>query len=173
MQDEFIAQMTGLVQAQNRTLLKLAGAAELLAIWFYALAIIGLTLGYREWNSLIITSFFLPCRLAALGTSDFAWFEKPIFLLDSFFCLLILRGGIGKLLGAHAIISVLGLYEVAQLNTTDAGAKEKLGFALAMSLICPVAIWARRKVRSVVSEMEEGLTRLVNAGERGDDSKED
>ena len=166
MEDEFIAQMTGLVKAQNRTLLKLAGSVSVVATWFYLFSIGGILVGFREWNSFMISSFFSPCKLAAIANTDATVLRRAAVSFDAGFCLIVLRRQrLDWFIALHAIISIALSADLPIEGKADT----RVGFALALAVIAPLALLIQEKIKSTVVQMEEGLARLVDVGDKKED----
>ena len=172
MENEFVATITGLVQAQNRTLMKLRSSAGIVATWFYALAALGVVCGHRDWQSFIVSTLFVPCRLAAVGSMEWDLIHRVLIVVDALLCVFIINAESASLLW-HGGLSCALVYKVSGLTTGDNYASEQVGLALAMTFICPVAMWVKKKINGLVMNMEEGLARLAFTGDSVTGLKED
>jgi hypothetical protein len=145
-EDEFIAQMTALVQAQNRLLLKLGNFIRGVGIWFYLLVIVGTLIGSRDWNSLIITVLTSPAKLAADSTGDLS---SAGVVVDSVLSVFIIsRGYSGWLFALHLLICSAGFYV------------SRPSLIVWLLIVAPGVLFIERLIKSRISVMEAGLARL-------------
>jgi len=163
MEEHFVSQISALVRAQNRNLLRLANFARIAGGWFYASAVVGIFSRKSEWKSFMVSTFMSSASLAAQASEDMENLQKLGMIADSALCLFMVRSGQqGPLMVLHVIISLAQLLVYANDDSSIlvSSSVAKPGYALAMLVVCPMALLVARKLREKVAEMEAGLARL-------------
>ena len=153
MDEDFIAQMSSLVRAQNRTLTKLGSILVFLGAWFYVASMVGVLLGSREWNSVIIAAFMFPIKAASEAAVGLDSSYKIWIIVTCIHSLLIF--GIGSCKYSWIIHALLSSGLLYYIDTP------KPMFLLCLGLVCPAAVLLKVKIAERVEEMELGLQRLL------------
>ena len=172
MDEAFLGQMAMLVAAQNKLLRRVAFAVRGLAAWIYGLMVVGVVLGYREWNSLLLTSVTGPARAAFMATLDEEAIIKGVVAIDAALCVTVLLFTRQRvLLLAHLFLSGFVVYWFS--SSWEGGSVLKPGFSIVLACMLPCSLLAIDKLHGTVQDMEKGLTRLLLVGRELDDTKID